>query len=156
MVWQPWLEYLFGGVFFIKGLVLGWAGRLFFTDIPLSFFLGFMLALLSEFISPLKKNRHILVLGLGFLTIEQPWSLLIYGLIFFLLLAIIHYRVPVMIAASGLYALTLIFFGNSYHLAAALVLFILLCIYYLEYLRAYFDGQAKNILEELKPIKTKF
>jgi len=151
LVWRPWLSGLLTLIFFSKGFLLGLAGILFLADAPLFIFLGFMLALISEAYSPLKKNRHILALGLGFLTIYQPPAFLLYGLIFCLLLALIHYRVPALISAAGLYAILLIPSGNSYQTAAALVLFILLCIYYLEQLRAYFDGQAKNILEEIKP-----
>ena len=154
LVWRPWLDGLLSLVFFGKGLFLGVAGMVFMADTPLLVFLVFLLALLSEAYSPLKKNRRILALGLGFLTIYQPPAFLVYSLIFCLLLALIHYRVPALITAAGLYAILLIPSGNSYQIAAVLVLFILLCIYYLEQLRAYFDGQAKNILEEFKPVKS--
>jgi hypothetical protein len=149
-VWKPWLTCLTGVLFFAKGLLLGLVGNIFLADFPLLIFLGFILALLSEAYSPLKKNRHILVLGLGFLTIYQLPAVFIYGLIFIVLAICLRYRVPALIAAAGIYALTLIPAGNSYQLAAALVLFILICVYYLEQLRDYFDGNTKNILEELK------
>ncbi|MDR1996891.1 MAG: hypothetical protein LBQ83_00990 [Candidatus Margulisbacteria bacterium] len=150
LIWKPWLDCLYGAVFFTKGLLFGLSGSLWLAEEPLFIFTGFMLALFSEAYSPLKKTRRILALGLGFLSVYQLWACLVYALIFGLLLALLRYRVPALNAAAGLYALTLIPAGNSYQLAAALVLFILLCIYYLDQLHAYFDGRAPNILAELK------
>ncbi|MDR2430762.1 MAG: hypothetical protein LBD99_00670 [Candidatus Margulisbacteria bacterium] len=150
LIWKPWLGLAVGLVFFAKGLLLGLSGGFFLTAEPLSVFGGFTLALLSEACSPLKKTRHLLALGLGFLAVYQLWGWVIYTMLFLILLGALRCRAPALIASAGLYALTFIFFGNSYQLAAALAFFILLCVSYLGQLRAYFDGTAPHIFAELK------
>jgi len=150
LVWQPWLETGINSFFLLKGLLICLLGRLLFAENPLFIFFGFLCALLSEAFSPLKKNHRTLALGLGFLTGYQFWAVPVYAVIFLILLAFIHYRVPTLVAAAGIYPLSLIYLGDSYHLASALIFFILLCIQYLPELQDYFNGKAKNILRELK------
>lgn len=150
LVWQPWLKTFVNSFFWFKGLLICLGGRFLFAESPLIIFGGLLIALLSETFSPLKKTHRTLALGLGFLTGYQIWTVPVYALIFLILLIFIQYRVPALVAAAGLYPLTLIYFGDPYHISSALILFILLCICYLPELQAYGNGQAKNILAELK------
>ena len=150
LVWQPWLETGINSFFLFKGLLICLAGRLLFAEIPLFIFCGFLCALLSEAFSPLKKNHRTLALGLGFLTGYQFWAIAVYAVIFLILLSFIHYRIPSLIAAAGLYPLSVVYLGDPYHLASTLIFFILLCIQYIPGLQDYFNGRAKNILSELK------
>ncbi|GBR75642.1 hypothetical protein NO2_0296 [Candidatus Termititenax persephonae] len=85
LVWLAWLNVLIDFIFLGKGWLLCLLGN-FWLDSPLVLFCGCLLALLSETFSPLREKRHVVALGLGFLTGWRTWTVPVSFLIALLIL----------------------------------------------------------------------